>query len=167
MSRLFRKISCFFAIFALVLALPVLPGFGQSHTVSAAGTTYKVIVSEGYLALRTAKAYDSRNEIGKLYTGDLVTVQDSSDSTYWYVYASRLGKYGYVNSRYLEYYSDETSKLIYGVSVSKGYLALRTAKAYDARNEIGKLYNGERSFGDDNFRSEKFLYFLAVFFLYG
>ena len=144
MNRLFRKIGCFFAVFALVLALPVLPGFGQSHTVSAAGTTYKVIVSEGYLALRTAKAYDSRNEIGKLYTGDLVTVQDSSDSTYWYVYASRLGKYGYVNSRYLEYYSDETSKLIYGVSVSKGYLALRTAKAYDARNEIGKLYNGDQ-----------------------
>ena len=101
MSRLFRKISSFFAVFALVLALPVLPGFGQSHTVSAAGTTYKVIVSEGYLALRTAKAYDSRNEIGKLYTGETVEVIDASDSRYWYVYAPSLNMYGYVNANYL------------------------------------------------------------------
>ena len=60
-----------------------------------------VKVSSGYLALRSAKAYDSSNEIGELYTGDVVTVQDSSDSTYWFVYSAKLGKSGYVNCKYL------------------------------------------------------------------
>ena len=58
-------------------------------------------VKTGYLALRTAKAFDSRNEIGELYTGDKVEVLDSSDGTYWYVYSPKLGKYGYVNKNYL------------------------------------------------------------------
>ena len=54
-------------------------------------------VKSGYLALRNAKAYDDANEIGQLNNGDTVQVQDSSGSTYWYVYSSRLGKSGYVN----------------------------------------------------------------------
>ena len=58
-------------------------------------------VASGYLALRTAKAYDAGNEIGKLYTGDTVQVIDSSDYQYWYVYAPSLGKSGYVNKDYL------------------------------------------------------------------
>lgn len=145
MNRRIKKLGCILLALTMFLMLPVLPASRQSHTAEAAGATYRVVVSEGYLALRTAKAYDSRNEIGKLYTGDLVTIQDSSDSRYWYVYSSKLGKYGYVNKDYLEYYSsgDTASKLVYGVTVSKGYLALRTAKAYDSRNEIGKLYNGD------------------------
>lgn len=32
---------------------------------------------------------------------------------------------------------------VYYVNVSKGYLALRNAKAFDASNEIGKMYNGD------------------------
>ena len=60
-----------------------------------------VVVTSGYLALRNAKAYDSSNEIGKLYTGETVQVQDTSDSQYWYVYAPSLGKSGYVNKDYL------------------------------------------------------------------
>ena len=32
---------------------------------------------------------------------------------------------------------------IYYVNVASGYLALRNAKAYDASNEIGKMYNGD------------------------
>ena len=63
--------------------------------------TYTVSVSKGYLALRTAKAYDSRNEIGELYTGDTVQVIDSSDNGYWYVYSPKLNKNGYVNRNYL------------------------------------------------------------------
>ena len=31
----------------------------------------------------------------------------------------------------------------YQVSVSKGYLALRNAMAYDSSNEIGELYSGD------------------------
>lgn len=60
--------------------------------------TKTVCVSKGYLALRNAKAYDASNEIGQLYT---VEVCDSSDSAYWYVYAPKLGQYGYVDKDYL------------------------------------------------------------------
>ena len=109
----------------------------------AGGSSYTVSVSKGYLALRTAKAYDSKNEIGELYSGDTVQVQDTSDSTYWYVYAPKLGKSGYVNRNYLVGGGSYTGGSSYTVSVSKGYLALRTAKAYDDKNEIGQLYSGD------------------------
>ncbi len=113
------------------------------------GDTYTVSVATGYLALRTAKAYDSRNEIGELYSGDTVTVQDMSDPTYWYVYSPKYNRYGYVNCNYIYYsgggggYYYPTGGGVYTVSVASGYLALRTAKAYDSRNEIGELYSGD------------------------
>ncbi len=108
------------------------------------GATWSVRVESGYLALRNAKAYDKNNEIGKLYTGDTVQVQDSSDSTYWYVYAPVLGKYGYVNKNYLlAPVSTPVSGATWSVRVESGYLALRNAKAYDKNNEIGKLYTGD------------------------
>ena len=119
-------------VFVFVLSLPV------TAKDSYAASTYTVVVDKGYLALRTAKAYDSRNEIGELYTGDTVDVTDTSDSTYWYVYSPKYGKSGYVNRNYLVGASNTWT-----VSVSKGYLALRTAKAYDSRNEIGELYTGD------------------------
>ena len=122
------------ALFAVVFALS-LPVTAKD---SYAAATYTVSVQEGYLALRTAKAYDSRNEIGELYTGDTVQVTDTSDSTYWYVYSPKYGTSGYVNKNYLVGTSNTWT-----VSVSKGYLALRTAKAYDSRNEIGELYTGD------------------------
>ena len=119
-------------VFVFIFSLPV------TAKDSYAASTYTVVVDEGYLALRTAKAYDSRNEIGELYTGDTVDVTDTSDSTYWYVYSPKYGKSGYVNRNYLVGASNTWT-----VSVSKGYLALRTAKAYDSRNEIGELYTGD------------------------
>ena len=127
------------ALFALVftLSLPV------TAKESFAGSIYTVSVAKGYLALRTAKAYDSRNEIGELYTGDTVEVTDTSDNTYWYVYSSKLNKSGYVNRNYLVGGAASTGGSNYTVSVAKGYLALRTAKAYDSRNEIGELYSGD------------------------
>lgn len=103
---------------------------------------YTVRVETGYLALRTEKAYDYRNEIGKLYTGDTVVVIDASDSTYWYVYSQKEDKFGYVNKNYLVA-PTKISGAVYYVNVESGYLALRTAKAYDYTNEIGKLYNGD------------------------
>lgn len=119
-------------LIAFALALPF-----TSRIALAAGTSYTVCVKEGYLALRTAKAYDDRNEIGELYTGDTVEVTDSSDSKYWYVYSPKHGKSGYVNKDYLAISSTWT------VRVDKGYLALRTKKAYDSKNEIGELYTGD------------------------
>ena len=99
---------------------------------------YSVKVDDGYLALRNAKAFDYSNEIGKLYTGEIVQVMDTSDPTYWYVYAQSLGKYGYVNRNYL--ISVTVSGSEYTVKVDSGYLALRTAKAFDYNNEIGTAF---------------------------
>lgn len=136
------KIMKWLALFAVVfaLALPV-----SAKVCKASGNTYRVSVAKGYLALRTAKAYDSRNEIGELYSGDTVEVSDYSDASYWYVYSPKHGKYGYVNKDYLV--ATETAAAAnsstWTVSVAKGYLALRTAKAYDSRNEIGELYTGD------------------------
>ncbi len=137
-TQLFRASAVkWLVMFAFVLAV-ALPGSGKA--VRAAGTdTYTVSVSEGYLALRTAKAYDASNEIGRLYSGYTVEVMDYSDNTYWYVYSPTLGQYGYVNCNYLISAMGSS----WTVQVSEGYLALRTAKAYDASNEIGELYSGD------------------------
>ena len=106
-------------------------------------------VNSGYLALRSAKAFDSSNEIGQLYTGDTVWLSDSSDPTYWYVYSPKLNLYGYTDQNYL--YGGNTGSTgtttYFGetrtVHVNSGYLALRTMKAYDSSNEIGQLYTGD------------------------
>ena len=135
-TRLLRWLALFAVVFAISMSV-------SGKTVKASANTYRVKVDKGYLALRTAKAYDSRNEIGELYTGDTVEVSDYSDSTYWYVYSSKLGKYGYVNKNYLVFAGDVTVGSTWTVKVDKGYLALRTAKAYDSRNEIGELYTGD------------------------
>ena len=67
---------------------------------------YCVRIQPGYLVFRNGKSYDSQNEIGELYTGDLVVEcpTDTDESTYKYVYSLKLRKYGYVNRNYLEYY---------------------------------------------------------------
>lgn len=106
---------------------------------------YYVKVAKGYLALRNAKAFDSSNEIGKMYNGDYVQAIRTNE-LYWYVYSPSLGAYGYTNSEYLvlpgssaaSSYSD-----VYYANVASGYLALRDAKAYDSANEIGKIANGQ------------------------
>ena len=124
------------ALLAVVFALSV-PW--MSRNCQASANTYMVSVPSGYLALRTQMLYDSRNEIGQLYSGDTVEVNDYSDSTYWYAYSPKYDSYGYVNKNYLI----SMNSAAWTVSVSKGYLALRNAKAYDASNEIGQLYNGD------------------------
>ena len=80
-----------------------LNGFVNKDYLSG-GTAYSVktiSVAKGYLALRSAKSYDTSNEIGQLNTGDTVQVIDSGDSAYWYVYSPKLSNYGYVNKDYL------------------------------------------------------------------
>ena len=124
------------ALLAVVFALSV-PW--MSRNCQASANTYMVSVPTGYLALRTQMLYDSRNEIGQLYNGDTVEVNDYSDPTYWYAYSPKYDSYGYVNKNYLI----SMNSAAWTVSVSKGYLALRNAKAYDASNEIGQLYSGD------------------------
>lgn len=86
------------------------------------------------------KAYDSSNELGELYTGDTVQLMDTSDSQYWYVYSPKYDLNGFVNKDYL---TGGTAYATKTVHVSKGYLALRNAKAYDTSNEIGQLNTGD------------------------
>ena len=103
------------------------PGTVSGYTMYVSGVDY-------YLALRTEKKYDERNEIGKIRNGEPVTVVDNTTGAYWYVYAPTLGKYGYVNSEYLVGASASTTanyRTVYGVDY---YLALRTEKQYDERN---------------------------------
>ena len=134
----------------LIAALmPVLPVKSISNTVfveAASDDICTVHVDTGYLALRSAKAYDYRNEIGELRTGDTVQVLNRNDSTYWYVYSPKLNLAGYVNKNYLTGSNaliPEPVSNTYKVNVATGYLALRSAKAYDYRNEIGELYTGD------------------------
>ncbi len=119
-----------------------------SKSTSTGGTAYTVKVDKGYLALRTAPSYDEANEIGELYTGDTVRVQDKSNGQYWWVYSPKHGRSGYVNADYLRGSSTsapsaKSSGTTYSVRVAKGYLALRTAPSYDEANEIGELYTGD------------------------
>ena len=109
---------------------------------AAAGTTFKVKVTDGYLALRSEKAFDKGNEIGQLNTGDTVQVKDTSNDQYWYVYVPQLDKTGYVDRNYLTGGSGTTTPSM-TVKVESGYLALRSTKAYDKDNEIAQLNNGD------------------------
>lgn len=115
-------------------------------------TLYYAKVNSGYLAIRSAKAFNASNELGKMYTGDSVYVIDKSTGTYWYCYSPTNGVYGYSDSRYmvLNYPGSSTtpktetkSYTVWTVQVNSGYLAMRTAPAFDSANEIGKLYSGD------------------------
>lgn len=106
---------------------------------------YYVSVAKGYLALRNAKAFDTANEIGKMYNGDYIYAIKTNE-LYWYVYSPSLGAYGYTNSDYLvssygsvNFYND----YIYYADVDTGYLALRYERAFDSSNEIGKIADGQ------------------------
>ena len=142
-----KGLSVLAAGIAIVLALLVSP----VQALASSNPYYSVKVNSGYLALRTYPSYEDWNEIGELYTGDVVEVLDTtSNATYWWVYSPKHGKEGYVNKNYLLYRSYDGSRRTtcssydaYRVEVSKGYLALRTAPAYDDANIIGELYTGD------------------------
>ena len=111
---------------------------------AAAGTTFKVKVTDGYLALRSEKAFDKGNEIGQLNTGDLVEVTNRKDATYWYAYVPRLDKSGYLDKNYIQIAENATaSNDSWTVKVETGYLALRNKAAYNESNEIGQLNTGD------------------------
>lgn len=132
----------------LCLQILLLAGlFPMSAGASAKGIgRYLVKVDSGYLALRTAMAFDASNEKAKLYTGDQVAVMRDCSATgtdYCYVYSYDAKDFGYVNQDYLVYDTMLTDLETYTVKVDSGYLALRSAKAFDASNEVGKLYTGD------------------------
>ena len=77
---------------------------------------------------------------GQLYTGDTVQILDTSDAQYWYVYSPKYDLNGFVNKDYLSGTASYSSRT---VRVSKGYLALRSSKAYTTANETGELYTGD------------------------
>ncbi|MDO5540438.1 MAG: hypothetical protein Q4F83_10250 [Eubacteriales bacterium] len=141
------RMALTFKLAALFLGILISMGFCPVKTEASAKVIglYSVKVDSGYLALRNEKAYDSSNEIGKLYTGDYVLPIGSTSSSdeYWYVYSYDQGKLGYVNSSYLVYEGRLKNEEYYDVKVDSGYLALRKEKAYDSSNEIGKLYTGD------------------------
>ena len=121
----------------LVVSVPVMAEPKAVDVGTQLSNMYTVTVASGYLALRTEKAYRDANEIGQLYTGESVELEDASDSTYWYVYSPKLDKCGYVDNRYI-YNSG-----LWTVKVEKGYLALRNKPAYNDSNEIGQLNTGD------------------------
>ena len=143
MKRKGRRFLPVMMILAVMLVMPLTMLHTPVSVEAAVGDTYTVKVDKGYLALRSAKGYYYSNEIGELYSGDTVTVQDMSDATYWWVYSPKYGKSGYVNKNYLVGGGSSTSGEAYSVKVDKGYLALRTAKSYNYNNEIGELYTGD------------------------
>lgn len=111
--------------------------------------------------------------LGVAESGEEVTVLAMSGDQYSYIYAPGKSAFGYVESSKLSDEKTEikeedaaatantqqapqkTGDLlgpgnppanyqgVYYINVSKGYLALRNAKAFDASNEIGKMYNGD------------------------
>lgn len=150
---------------ALALSVP-----GTAQEAEASCNTYRVNVATGYLALRTDTSYDSGNEIGELYTGDLVEVIDYTGATgYWYVYSPKYDDFGYVNNDYLDSVTSAASAYdsMWTVSVSSGYLALRTAPDYDASNEIGALYSGDTVWVSDSSNSQYWYVYSPTLNCYG
>ena len=53
-------------------------------------TCKKVKIDSGYLAISTSNDNNRKNEIGKLYSGDVVIAVDGSDSEYTMAYSQKL-----------------------------------------------------------------------------
>ena len=71
-----RKVLTLLAAAALAVSVP-----GNSADVQASSNTFRVNVATGYLALRNDTSFDTSNEIGELYTGDLVEEADYTGAT--------------------------------------------------------------------------------------
>lgn len=144
LNKIMKKVAC--AILVAVVAVSGVTGVSASNCKAATtSNVYSVNVSKGYLALRSSKAYTNKNEIGKLYKGESVVVKSYGSGDYWYVYSTKLKKTGFVNKNYLKGKTANTKQTsIRTVRVKSGYLALRKAMAFNSKNEIGKLYTGNK-----------------------
>ena len=72
-----------------------------NSTTTAAGTVTVKNLQEGYLAIRTAPAFQFENEIGKLYNGMKVQITGGYQNGYVWVYSPDLGISGYVNQSFI------------------------------------------------------------------
>ena len=64
---------------------------------------HRVVVDNGYLALRSAPTYESDNEIAQLHTGDLVErTNHETHGSYIEVYSPKYDAYGFVNAGFVE-----------------------------------------------------------------
>ena len=61
-----------------------------------------VSVASGYLALRTVPSYETSNEFGQLYSGDVVQVVGAASGSYVQVYSMKYNAYGWVNAGFLK-----------------------------------------------------------------
>ena len=73
----------------------------QNLNNNSIGAKKTVKVTEGYLALRNAPSFDAANEIGKLKTGDTVTIQSGCSGSYIMVYSPKHNATGWVNAGFL------------------------------------------------------------------
>ena len=78
-------------------------GFAQAaKNLPESGDGCHTVRVDGYLALRSAPSYDASNEIGRLYTGDIVQRTSSNPiGSYIEVYSPKYGAYGYVNAGFV------------------------------------------------------------------
>lgn len=114
-----KKIRKFLLLFTVTVSwiASVFPAEAETKAADA----YTVKVEKGYLALRSAPSYDSRNELESLYTGDTFYVLRDYDSTYVYGY-SETGKEGYVNKNYLVEAYNIASGILTRASEGASYL---------------------------------------------
>ena len=99
-----NRVNCARILILIVLFTAVMAAVSPREIYADTGENlplYRVQVEKNYLALRSEPALERENEIGKLYTGYIVAVLDTSDPQYWMVYSWDLLKYGYVNKDYL------------------------------------------------------------------
>ena len=80
------------------------------------------------------------------------------------VYSPKYDMNGFVNKDYLVGGSTFATK---SVSVSKGYLALRSAMSYDESNEIGELYTGDTVVVIDSSNSQYWYVYSTGLMMYG
>ena len=76
-------------------------GTAQNLNDNAVGSWKTVSVSDGYLALRKGTTFDAANEIGKLYSGDTVQIQQGANGSYVWVYSPKYDTFGWVNAGFL------------------------------------------------------------------
>lgn len=116
---------------------------------------YYVTGTKSSLSVREEPNSDA-NAIVKLYNGEVVSLLETTNNKYWYVYDYGSGESGYVLCDYLtenfadveygESTDDEGNTMTviatYYVTGTTNYLAIRSEASSSSNVEIGKTYNG-------------------------
>ena len=132
-----KKLSMMLAVMMLFSVLSV--SVSAAKPPVSKGKKMYVTGTKHFLALRKAPAYKDSNIKAKLYNGQKVKITGSWKGKYVKVYSYTRKKSGYVDGTYLTRDSGKIKK----VRKVKHFLALRTAAAYNDKNIIGKMYNGD------------------------